>query len=90
MNKCDKKPDITENYGFKSKNYLGQCNEFQNFENDLFNIAKFVKFRNIKDKFQQMMKEDVDKVQLSTNVLVLADKDTNTTKCHQSNAKNYS
>ena len=77
INKYKRQPDMTQKYDFKSKTYFGLCNELQNFENNLFSISKTVKFSNIKHKFQQKIKDDLNKIKSSRNVLVFADKTTN-------------
>ena len=47
------------------------------FENDLFEIAKTVKFRNRNSKFQNEMKDGINKIKSSLNVFISADKTTN-------------
>ena len=47
------------NYGFKTRNYPPQCKELQNFEKDLLEAIKLIKFRIVKDNFQRKLKEDI-------------------------------
>ena len=47
------------------------------FEKDLFELVKAVKFRNRNDKFQNEMKDDINKIKCSLNVFIPADKSTN-------------
>ena len=46
-------------------------------EKDLFELAKTVKFRNRNDKFQNEIKDDINKIKSSLNVLITADRTTN-------------
>ena len=43
-------------YGFKTRNYPPQCKELQNFEKDLLDTIKLIKFRIVKDNFQRKLK----------------------------------
>ena len=47
------------------------------FEKDLFEIANTVKFRNRNGKFQNEMKDGINKIKSSLNVFISADKTTN-------------
>ena len=49
----------------------------QCFEKDLLNIIKSLKFRNVQDNFQSMIKHDILKIKSSSNMYVFADKTTN-------------
>ena len=40
------------NYGFKTRNCPGQYKELQDFEKDLQDMIKSIKFRKVKDEFQ--------------------------------------
>ena len=42
------------NYG-KTRNYPPQCKELQNFEKDLLDTIKLIKFRIVKDSFQRKL-----------------------------------
>ena len=44
------------------------------FEKDLFKLVKAVKFRNRNDKFQNEMKDDINKIKSSLNVFTPGDK----------------
>ena len=46
-------------------------------EKDLFELAKTVKFGNRNDKFQNEIKDDINKIKSSLNVLITADRTTN-------------
>ena len=66
-----------EAFGFKSKNCPAQINELRDFEDDLFNIARSIKYRETKTMLQRKMKEDIRKLKSSKNVYVFAGKTTN-------------
>ena len=54
-----------EKYGFKSKQYPFQIKELDMFEKDLLELVKPVKFRNRNDKFQNEMKDGINKIKPS-------------------------
>ena len=54
---CDK-----ESFVFKSKNCLAKIQKLEAFEKALLHLVKSIKFRNIINKFQNLMNADVDKV----------------------------
>ena len=59
-NKNDKSSDgIPETYGLKSTNYPAQVKELILFENDLTQLVKNIKFRNVRSDFQQKLSNDV-------------------------------
>ena len=66
-----------EKYGFKTRFCPGQCPELEEFEKDVMNIVRNVKFEKSRDIFQTKLKADIQKITESTKVLVLADKTTN-------------
>ena len=47
------------NYDFKTRHYPLQCKELQNFEKDLLDSMKLIKFRIVKDNLQRKLKEDI-------------------------------
>ena len=65
------------NYGFKTRNYRPQCKEPQNFEKDLLDTIKLIKFKIVKDNFQRKLKEDILNIKPSPDVYAFADKTTN-------------
>ena len=77
MNGADTNNIEKETLGFKSKNCPAKIKELRDFEDDLFNIAKSIKYRQTKDTFQRKKKEDIRKLKSSKNVYVFADKTTN-------------
>ena len=65
------------NCGFKTRNYPLQCRKLQNFEKDLPDTIKLIKFRIVKDNFQRKLKEDISNITLSPDVYAFAEKTTN-------------
>ena len=65
------------NYGFKTRNCASQCKELQNFEKDLLDIIKLIKFQIVKDNFQRKLKEYISNIKSSPDVYTFADKTTN-------------
>ena len=53
-----------KNYGFKTRNYPPQCKELQNFEKDLLDTIKLIKFRNVKNSVQRKPNEDILNINL--------------------------
>ena len=66
-----------ESFGFKSKNCPAQIKELQAFEKDILDKVKSIKFRNINNKFQYLMKADIAKVKTLPNLFIPANKTTN-------------
>ena len=66
-----------ETYGFNSRNYPSTCNQLESFEKDLFNMVKKIEFKNVKDKFQAKLREDISEIKSSSEVYLFADKTTN-------------
>ena len=73
-NNCD---NVKETSGFKSKNHPAQINELKNFEKQLVDIIPSIKLRDIRDKFQTKMKNDISKRKSYPIIFVPADKTTN-------------
>ena len=64
-------------FGFKSVKSPPANERLVNFENDLYNLIKSVKFHKHNDKFQERLSNDVRKIKKSSDVFVFADKTTN-------------
>ena len=71
------------NYGFKARNSPLQCKELQNFEKDLLDTIKLIKFRIVKDSFQRKLNEDILNIKSSPDVYAFADKTTDIYKLPQ-------
>ena len=65
------------NYSFKTRNYPPQCKELQNFEKDLLDTIKLIKFRIVKDSFQRKLNYDILNVKSSRDVYSFSDKTAN-------------
>ena len=66
-----------ETYGFKSKFMPKLIDELKEFENEMFNLVKQVKFRKINDIFQSKLANDLKIINKTKNIIVPADKTTN-------------
>ena len=66
-----------DNFGFKTSATPPQ-NEYLNvFENDLYEMIRNIEFINVRNKFQDKLKQDLENIRSSKNILALADKNTN-------------
>ena len=72
--------NIPENYGLKSLNCPPKVKEMANFENDLTNLLKVIKFRRTKSVFQRKLKEDIKTIKNAKTTLTFADKTSNVYK----------
>ena len=59
---------VYTNYGFKTRNYPPQCKELQNFEKDLLDTIKLIKFWIVKDRFQRKLNEDILNIKSSPDI----------------------
>ena len=57
---CQGKLDDNKNmYDFKSLKCLPPVNKMENFENKLLLIIKNIEFKNVKNEFQEILKEEL-------------------------------
>ena len=75
--KKDKSNIAYTNYVFKTRNYPPQCKELQNFEKDLLDTIKLIKFWIVKNSFQRKLNEDILNIKSSPDVYAFADKTDN-------------
>ena len=61
-------------YGFKSLKCPPPVNEMKNFENELLLMVKNIEFKNVKNEFQEKLKEDINEIKTSDKMFVAADK----------------
>ena len=66
-----------ETYGLKTKNTPRQIPEMTDFEKELIELARNVKFQKGKDNFQLKIKNDIDEINQCDKILVHADKTSN-------------
>ena len=64
-------------FNLKSRKCLLQIDELKPFEDDMFQLVKNVKFKQVKNKFQEKLRCDVKKINSSKKVLIFADKTRN-------------
>ena len=69
--------DNTEWYGLKSLYSLRQVKEVIPFENDLVELIRNIKFRTIRNTFQEKLKEDIKLMKDSHKTMTFADKTSN-------------
>ena len=77
LNNTNSQEDRTETFGFKSRYHPGQREELEEFEQDLLNMVKSIKFKHSTDPFQNKLKTDISGINESPNVFVFADKTNN-------------
>ena len=72
-NEQDNKDAVNnDNFAFKSRTFLPN-NELDKFEADLLDIVHNIKFRNVNNKFQNKLNEDISKIKKSTKAFIPAD-----------------
>ena len=71
---------IPENYGLKSLNYPPKIKKMTNFENDLINLLKSIKFRETESSFQRQLTEDIRTIKSTKTTLTFADNTSNVYK----------
>ena len=64
-------------FGFKSRKCPPQNNNLDKFEADLLDMVHNIKFRNVNNKFQNKLNEDINKIKKSTKAFIPADKTSN-------------
>ena len=69
--------DNTEWYGLKSPYSSRQVIELTPFENDLVELIRNIKFRTIRNTFQEKLKEDIKLIKDSHKTMTLEDKTSN-------------
>ena len=71
------KEENTEWYGLKSSYSPRQVKELIPFENDLVELIRNIKFRKIRNTFQEKLKEDIKLIKDSHKTMTFADKTSN-------------
>ena len=80
---------IPQNYGLKTTKCPAQVKELIPFENDLFQLAKNVKFRRTNNEFQQKLKIDTRNIRNSQKTLTPADKTSNMYRLSKEEYENF-
>ena len=75
-------------YGLKSGRSPPQVKDLIQFEDDLVRMVKNLKFRKVKNNFQNMLREDMKQVQTSKKTLTLADKTSNMYRLNKNDYQN--
>ena len=73
----NKEATNNNNFGFKSRKCPPQNSELDKFEADLLDMVHNIKFRNVNNKFQNKLNEDICKIKKSTKAFIPADKTSN-------------
>ena len=73
----NKEATNNNNSGFKSRKCPPQNSELDKFEADLLDMVHNIKFRNVNNKFQNKLNEDISKIKKSTKAFISADKTSN-------------
>ena len=68
---------IPETYGLKSLNCPPQVKEIIQFESDLLDIIKSLKFRKTRSHFQKILKDDMNTINNTDATLTFADETSN-------------
>ena len=77
-----------ETYGFKSKHHPSQSKYLEAFEKDLFNMANSLRFRRVRNDFQQKSKKTSHRLNHLMTFLYSQTKPTIYISHHQKNIKN--
>ena len=78
-----------ETFGFKSHNCPPYVNELAEFESDLLTMVHNIEFRPVRNNFLSKLKDDVKVINNTKEVLVSADKSTNTYKINKNAYNKY-
>ena len=70
-------PTNNDNFGFKSRKCPPQNSDLDKFEADFLDMVHNIKFRNVNNKFQNKLNEDIRKIKKSTKAFIPADKTSN-------------
>ena len=71
------KEENTEWYGLKSPYSPRQVKELIPFENDLVELIRNIKFRKIRNNFQEKLKQDIKLIKKSNKTMTFVDKTSN-------------
>ena len=70
----NKEATNNNNFAFKSRKCPPQNSKLDKFEADLLSMVHNIKFRNINNKFQNKLSEDISKIKKSTKAFIPTDK----------------
>ena len=73
----DTDASISDNYGFKSEKTPPQNDGLSAFETDLYHMVKNIKFRKVRNQFQNQLIKDMKEIKSSNKMVIPADKSTN-------------
>ena len=73
----DDQTRTSETFGFKTRKWPPKVEEMDKFEDDLLKMIERVQFRKVTDDFQNKLREDIDTIRKSKDVIVRGDKTRN-------------
>ena len=82
-------PNEKETFSFKSHNCPPFVNELAEFESDLLTMVHNIEFRLVRNNFLSKLKDDVKVINNTKEVLVNADKSTNTYNMNKNACNKY-
>ena len=82
-------PNEKETFGFKSHSCLPFVNELAEFESDLLTMVHNIEFRLVRSNFLSKLKDDGKVINNTKEVLVNADKSTNTYQMNKNAYNKY-
>ena len=82
-------PNGKETFGFKSHYCPPFVNELAEFESDLLTMVHNIEFRPVRNNFLSKLKDDVKVINNTKEVLVNADKSTNTYNMNKNACNKY-
>ena len=65
------------NYGLRSNISSTQNPALTSFENDIYDMVRNIEFRNVRNDFQDKLKEEINKIRSSKDLFVSVDKSVN-------------
>ena len=71
------KNDQIKTFGFNTNNQPPASRKLSEFENDLFDMIKSIKFKPVSSEFQKKLREDIQKIKSTDELIVSADKSRN-------------
>ena len=82
-------PNEKETYGFRSNKYSPAVEELAKFELDLMRMISNIKFRSVRNDFLSKLKNDIKTINSTQEILVKADKSSNSYKLSKHDYNKY-
>ena len=81
--------DNKETYGFKSRKCPNGIDELSKFEDDLMLMIKNIEFRNVSNRFEDQLRNDISEIRNTEKVIIPADKTRNLYKMEKDDYNKY-